>query len=39
MNVFYKHHRDSIRFGYRCFDRILLDGLPAVSAARAGDRL
>jgi hypothetical protein len=24
MNAFYEHHRDSIRFGYRCFDRILL---------------
>ena len=21
MNAFYEHHRDSIRFGYRCFDR------------------
>jgi hypothetical protein len=27
MNAFYEHHRDSIRFGYRCFDRILLIGL------------
>jgi hypothetical protein len=27
MNTFYAHHRDSIRFGYRCFDRILLNGL------------
>jgi enamine deaminase RidA (YjgF/YER057c/UK114 family) len=27
MNAFYKHHKDSIRFGYRCFDRILLNGL------------
>jgi hypothetical protein len=27
MNAFYDHHRDSIRFGDRCFDRILLDGL------------
>ncbi len=27
MNVFYEHHKDSIRFGYRCFDRILLNGL------------
>ncbi|HEY6653733.1 MAG TPA: hypothetical protein VI028_06370, partial [Solirubrobacterales bacterium] len=27
MNTFYEHHRDSIRFGYRCFDRILLNGL------------
>jgi hypothetical protein len=27
MNAFYEHHNDSIRFGYRCFDRILLNGL------------
>ena len=27
MNAFYEHHQDSIRFGYRCFDRILLNGL------------
>jgi hypothetical protein len=27
MNAFYEHHGDSIRFGYRCFDRILLKGL------------
>src|SRR5438045_6116997 len=27
MNAFYEHHRHSIRFGYRCFDRILLNGL------------
>jgi hypothetical protein len=27
MNSFYEHHQDSIRFGYRCFDRILLNGL------------
>ena len=27
MNTFYEHHRDSIRFTYRCFDRILLNGL------------
>src|SRR5215813_900040 len=27
MNGFYEHHKDSIRFGYRCFDRILLNGL------------
>ena len=27
MNAFYEHHKDSIRFGYRCFDRILLNGL------------
>jgi hypothetical protein len=23
MNAFYEHHKDSIRFGYRCFDRVL----------------
>jgi len=27
MNAFYEHYKDSIRFGYRCFDRILLNGL------------
>ena len=27
MNAFYEHHKDSIRFGYRCFDRILLNAL------------
>ena len=27
MNAFYEHHKDSIRSGYRCFDRILLNGL------------
>lgn len=27
MNAFHDHHRDSIRFHYRCFDRILLNGL------------
>jgi hypothetical protein len=27
MNSFYDHHRDSIRFHYRCFDRVLLNGL------------
>ena len=27
MNAFYAHHQGSIRFGYRCFDRILLNGL------------
>jgi len=27
MNSFYEHHSDSIRFGYRCFDRVLLNGL------------
>jgi hypothetical protein len=27
MNSFCEHHRDSIRWQYRCFDRILLNGL------------
>ena len=27
MNAFYEHHKHSIRFHYRCFDRILLNGL------------
>jgi len=27
MNTFYEHHKDNIKFGYRCFDRILLNGL------------
>ena len=27
MNTFYEHHQDSVRFAYRCFDRILLNGL------------
>ena len=27
MNSFYEHHKDSIRFHYRCFDRILVNGL------------
>jgi len=27
MNSFCEHHKDSIRFHYRCFDRILLNGL------------
>jgi hypothetical protein len=26
MNAFFKHHQDSIRFSYRCFDRLLLNG-------------
>ena len=33
MNTFYEHHHDSIRFAYRCFDCILLNGL--IQAARA----
>ena len=27
MNAFYEPHKNSIQFGYRCFDRLLLDGL------------
>jgi hypothetical protein len=27
MNAFHEHHEDNIRFGYRCFDRVLLNGL------------
>ncbi len=27
MNAFYEHHKNSIEFGYRCFDRLLLNGL------------
>jgi hypothetical protein len=27
MNAFREHHQDSIRFGYRCFDRLLLNGI------------
>jgi hypothetical protein len=27
MNAFYEHHRHSIHWHYRCFDRILLNGL------------
>jgi len=27
MNTFYEHHHDSIRFGYRCFDRLLLNAV------------
>jgi hypothetical protein len=25
MNSFFEHHKDSIRWHYRCFDRILLN--------------
>ena len=27
MNAFYQHHQDNIRMHYRCFDRLLLNGL------------
>jgi hypothetical protein len=26
MNAFFRHHKNSIKFSYRCFDRILLNG-------------
>jgi hypothetical protein len=26
MNAFFEHHQDSIKFSYRCFDRLLLNG-------------
>jgi len=27
MNAFVEHHKNSIQFWYRCFDRLLLNGL------------
>jgi hypothetical protein len=27
MKALYEHHKSSIKFGYRCFDRLLLNGL------------
>jgi hypothetical protein len=27
MNAFFEHHQHSIRLAYRCFDRLLLNGL------------
>ena len=37
MNAFYEHHEDNIRFGYRCSDRVLLNGLnPTSPAAPSG---
>jgi hypothetical protein len=27
MNAFVEHHKNSIQFAYRCFDRVLLNGL------------
>ena len=27
MNAFYEHHKDNILFHYRCFDRVLLNGV------------
>ena len=26
MNAFFEHHQNNIKFRYRCFDRILLNG-------------
>jgi hypothetical protein len=39
MNTLYEHHKDKLRFGYRCFDRILLDGLiqPFLELAQPAD--
>ena len=50
MNTFYEHHKNSIKLAYRCFDRILLNGLIQpfqqpervigfFSAYRAGERV
>jgi hypothetical protein len=33
MNAFYERHEDNVGFGYRCFNRILLNGLTAVPTA------
>jgi hypothetical protein len=43
MNAYFKHHKDNIRLQYRCFDRLLLNGLRAclfrLSIVRSRDRL
>jgi hypothetical protein len=36
MNSFFEHHKDSIRWHYRCFDRILLNGLFNLFSSRSG---
>jgi hypothetical protein len=36
MNAFYDHHKDSIRWHYRCFDRILLNASFNHSNSRKG---
>lgn len=38
MNRFHLHHRDSIQFGYSCFDRLILNGsiLPFSHSTRGG---
>jgi len=33
MNAFYEHHQDNIRLGYRCSDRVLLNGLTNLSSS------
>jgi hypothetical protein len=37
MNAFSEHHKDNLRFGYRCFDRILLNGL--ITAVQQPERV
>jgi len=37
MNSF-DHHKDSIRWHYRCFDRILLDGLIQLQPFQQAER-
>jgi len=37
MNAFYEHHKDSIQFGYRCFDRMLLNA--AIQPFRQPERV
>jgi hypothetical protein len=38
MNSFHLHHRDSIQFGYSCFDRMIVNGcvLPFMHTSRSG---
>ena len=38
MNAFYEHHKDSIRFGYRCFD-LVRDRLGKPAGERSADFL
>ena len=37
MNAFCEHHQDSVRFGYRCFDWLMLNGLIGECRKRNGD--
>jgi hypothetical protein len=40
MNAFFEHHKDNIRLQYRCFDRLLLNGLiQPFQQPGAGDRI